>query len=632
MAQATDIVLDGAGYMLLPGKSAYTRTQDGMAEGRTGRIQIKDFFGGQRRPYQLERDKVWDGLSVGPAHFGQAVEPWPHVDTASLPSGSATPAYTERVPWTLINDYLYIGRSNRLYRTTNALGGSWDGFTLCKGQTNPISGMCYYAGGLLMAFDDDADIGFVPQADYPTFPNAPTTLLTGERGGSIVAYAGFALWNDRKSGAIPSDVRMVHGSGVESRYLDNAIVKLVTAENQVLAITRAGIYSFTGRVKNVLIPNPAYSAPGDDTSIPGFEWSGDFEPFFQQGNLTDWDDYRFVLGFGGRIYAWYGKRVMEFNPLGERAGWRDTGLSGQQCDGACVAGGYLLVCIKTHRSRSQLWAWDGSGWWKVLDRTDFENNRLHNPIPLHGAGDYDAMVFQHNTMEYLLIRLNRREYPTHTIPGSSPQGSTAYVTSPLIDCNERDKNKAWRKVGAVFASPGPESNSSTDEVTVKLEYSTNNGESWTEAASTSLNGNTFARNNFTLDADIASAAAVSRWLQLRITWSSLSNWAPLLCGLWAEFETLDAPARRRKWNVTIQADDELIDRSSAQLGKTGRELIADLWDSWESGSTVTFRDIDYDSDSTERNVRIVGISESTERPSDHGQWGHATVKLTLVEV
>jgi hypothetical protein len=322
MPQATDIVLDGAGYMLLPGTTAYTRTQDGIAEGKTGRIQIKDFFGGQLRPYQLERDKVWDGLSVGPTHHGQAIEPWPHVDAEDLPSGSATPAYTERVPWALIDDYLYIGRGNRLYRTTNALGGTWGGWTLCKGQANTISGMCYFAGSLLMAFDDDADIGFVPRADYPGYTNAPTALLAGQRGNSIVSYAGSALCNDRASGAIASDVKLVTGSGVETRHLDNTIVKLVTVDNQVMAITRAGIYSFTGRVKDVMINNPAWTSGGTaPAQIPGKEWSGDFTPFFQQGNLTDWDDYRFVLGFGGRIYAWYAKRVMELVPMGEGARW-----------------------------------------------------------------------------------------------------------------------------------------------------------------------------------------------------------------------------------------------------------------------------------------------------------------------
>ena len=38
-------------------------------------------------------------------------------------------------------------------------------------------------------------------------------------------------------------------------------------------------------------------------------------------------------------------------------------------------------------------------------------------------------------------------------------------------------------------------------------------------------------------------------------------------------------------------------------------MIAELWQHWETGTTLPFRDIDYDDDPTERRVRIVGISE-----------------------
>jgi len=67
----TDVVLAGAGYMVAPG--TYKRGQDGVAEGRTGRVGIRDFFGGNHRAFQLERDRAgWVSLGVGPAFGGQA--------------------------------------------------------------------------------------------------------------------------------------------------------------------------------------------------------------------------------------------------------------------------------------------------------------------------------------------------------------------------------------------------------------------------------------------------------------------------------------------------------------------------------------------------------------------------------
>lgn len=93
--QPTDVEIAGAGYMLAPG--TYRREQDGLPEGRPGRIVVRDFFGGQRRAFQLERDRGWDGAGVGPAYDGQAKEstrdqhgPWseltaPHLGRSQVP-------------------------------------------------------------------------------------------------------------------------------------------------------------------------------------------------------------------------------------------------------------------------------------------------------------------------------------------------------------------------------------------------------------------------------------------------------------------------------------------------------------------------------------------------------------------
>jgi len=79
MTQPSDIVLNGDPYMLVAakGRDGYVRSQDGMDEGRSGRIAQTDFFGGLTRVLQLERDRGWDGETVGPAHGGQGVQPWP---------------------------------------------------------------------------------------------------------------------------------------------------------------------------------------------------------------------------------------------------------------------------------------------------------------------------------------------------------------------------------------------------------------------------------------------------------------------------------------------------------------------------------------------------------------------------
>ena len=278
---------------------------------------------------------------------------------------------------------------------------------------------------------------------------------------------------------------------------------------------------------------------------------------------------------------------------------------------------------------SQVWAWDGAGWWLVLSQPSMQYPWCW-PVPLAGAGGYDAMVFLGNSQGAHLIRLVWRNDTAGTFPAD---GNASFVTS-MIDAGERDKAKAWRKVGAVFAAPETRGVAgSGDVVGVALDYSIDGGGTWGQAVGmTYYNLNTLASHNHTLDADIASEVAVSRFLQLRVRWESALFWAPVLCGVWAEFETLDSPARRRKWSFAVTAHDQVIDRDGVVLQKSGRELIAELWSKWWNGHTFTFRDIDHDHDPTERRVRIVGISEAVATPDAHGRWGDAVIALTLVQV
>jgi hypothetical protein len=377
-----------------------------------------------------------------------------------------------------------------------------------------------------------------------------------------------------------------------------------------------------------MVANPAYTVGGTQpASIPGSEWSGEWEPFFQHGTHTDETDHRFLVGFGGRLYTNIGHFIGEFKPDGDRAGWRDTGLHFSKCFGAAVCAGYLVVTIESFDERYQVWAWDGSGWWMLFDKAN-DGAPWCFPTSAGGIGGYDLILFTHGSTNYRMVRLVPRSKSLHTIPSS---GIASFVT-PLIDANERDKDKAWRKIGCVFADPEPSSLASADTVTLTLEYSVNGGQTWIAGTSQNLAGNTFANHQLALNADIASASAVSRFIMLRVRWTGLVDWAPQLVDIWAEFELLDSPARRRKWMVIVKAADQMIDRDGSLLSFTGRQLINQLWSDWQSGTTLPFRDIDYDDVTTQRNVRITGIEEETERPADAGRWGDSLIKLVLVEV
>jgi len=626
MPQPSDIVLNGDSYMLVAatGREGYVRSQDGIDEGRTGRISQTDFFGGLGRALALERDRGWNGVAVGPAHGGQGIQPWPYSETVTLDPATPLATTGDPFPHAVIREYVYFAVGQHLYRTIALTATGWATPThvFDAGAGNVIHGIAYYGGNILLTF------GATREVTHVLYPNAtsPAVLFAGEHGYGIVSYQGYAIWADARpvGTGYQNQLRMVTGTGIQFRWVDAPIKRLTTAGPAVVVATDTAIHTYAGRVAEYTVPNP--TPPPDNVEV--LRWTGDVTPFFQHGTATAPDDFRFILGFGGRTYAWLGGMVLEHDPEGERAGWKDTGLRGVACHGACVAAGYLVVSLISDRAASELWAWDGSGWW-CLHRQPFTGaNQLLQPIPLAGAGGFDVGVVEAGTRTMRVVRLAWRDIARHAYPATT----STYVTS-LIDAGERDKHKAWRKVGAVFASPNlPGNPAGTGPVTVTLRYSVDGGGTWALAASRACPANDHMHNTFAIEAAIASNDAVSSFLQLETSWSGGADWAPVLVGAWAEFETLDSPARRRRWQFTVQAEDQVIDRDGDQLTRSGREQIAELWGHWQAGTTVPFRDIDYDADPAERQVRIVGIQETVPMPYQSGLWGQSAVMLTLVEV
>lgn len=621
MVQSTDIVLDGVGYTLVPEK--YIRAQDGAAEGRTGRVTLGDFFGGMRRHMQLERDRGWDGVRAGPAYGGQGVMPWGYrAAGGTLHSSVPVPTIDKRVPSVICRGITYLALGQYVVRLA-APGASWTSPAVHLDTGTAITDMCLYASnGFLCAFGGSKDVTWYRASD-----GTSTVLLAGEQGHSIAGYGGYAIWNDARSAGRPTYLRQVTGTQVDLRILDYDVRRLVNAGAKIYAVTDSAIYSYGGRVSEHTAPNPAYhheNNPDVPTTMQVLEWSGEWSPYFQHGVINAADDFRLFEGFGGRIYTWLAGEVVEDNPSGDRAGWRSTGLAGRQCFGGCVAGGYLVVSIESHEGQNELWAWDGAGWWK-LDSRVMDANPWCWPINANNGGQYDVMVFRAGTRTLDLYRLRTRSASAHAYPADA-----TFVT-PMIDAGERDRDKVWRRVGAVFGGPERMGNlSSGDTVTVAVEYSLNGGQTWDPGVQMNLPGNTLTTANRTLE--VAIGAPIARFIMLRARWSSVSDWAPVLLGLWAEFEMLDAPARRRKWTFDVLATDQAVDRDGQPLARSGRQLIGDLWNAWENGAPVSLRDIDYDAVPVERSVRIVGIAEKVRRPADQGRWGESTVSLSLVEM
>jgi hypothetical protein len=249
------------------------------------------------------------------------------------------------------------------------------------------------------------------------------------------------------------------------------------------------------------------------------------------------------------------------------------------------------------------------------------------PTALAGAGSLDLLAFRDGDtgITYDTVRMIPRSAAT---PSYAATGS---FTTALLDAGERDAHKSWRAIGATFTTPEERGDvASTDPVTLSLAWSIDGGSTWTTAASTTVSDPT--QHIHELTAELPPDTAVARYLQLRVTFSSVSDWSPVLTGLWADYALLDHPPRRRRWSFTILANDASIQRDGSVAMLDGRAQIAALWQSWETNQTVTLRDLDYDADPTDRAVRITAIEEQVPKPANAANLTAAAIHLQLLEL
>ncbi len=601
MPQQSDIVLGGTPYMLVPG--SYRRGAAGTPEGRAGRVTMVDFVGGQRRALQLERDTGWDSAGVGPAFFGQGVEPWPwsaaYTDTVLRPVMAGQRVHTQP-----LGDAIYLGIGRYVYRTVSLAAGSWANLTQVAdlGAGADITGLAHYNGYLAIACGATFDIRVLDPGTL-----ALTTLSAGLSGAWIASYASRLVVADPLPGN-ESILRLTTGGGLDSRELDAPIVNMALHGGKVAIATRSALWLLGGR--------------GDP--VEGV-WLGEPEPVYTQLGAAE-DDFRFLCSFGGKLYTWLSGSAVEWNPNGgaSKQGWRAAGLDGRRCFGGTVAGNTLIVAIEQRLGWFQLWAFDGTGWWLMAERDAVP---FVWPVGISGAGALDLLAFRDGDagVVYDTYRLIPRS------PGASSYAATGTFTTSLLDAGERDTEKSWRSIGATCATPEPRGNRlSTDPVDLSLAWSIDGGKNWTTAATVTVSDPTERLHD--LCAELPPGAAVARYLQLRVVFDSVDDWSPVLTGLWADYTMLDQSPRRRRWSLAVQARDGAVQRDGSLAALDGAGQIDALWQSWETGATVTLRDIDYDRAPIERHVRIVAIDEQAPKPSDSGNWGASTVHLQLLEL
>ena len=580
MTQVYDVLLGAAGYMVKPG--TYQRYQDGQSEGRVGRVRLFDFYGGAKRAAQMERDRFFTGVGA-----------WPTLDSQGLTSGPKRQDFTETVipaitpgnrRWVfpfLGTWYLVDGAD--LYKVATS-GGLYNGLTHVQTLAGEVVDCDMIGATLWFAYGSAHALG-----KYDTGTNTYTADALGSTNqykARLVSHEGTAIRYVR-----PDEPTWVNDQTANVLQGDAAIRRLVQVDGHCWAISEGTVYRFTSAT------------------------AGDYTTEATVPKLAAPDDFDWAVAHFGRLWTWAGKEIIYYDTTKDT--FQGSGVRGSATLGACTVGSWLVAAVVSSISGSvELWAYDGRGWWLLDEQTD--STTLYSyPASIFGACDDVDLLAGRGSMSNQLA--GWQFFPRDGTPGL--RDSFELVTA-LMDAGERDLDKVWRRAGVEIATP--DDRATADAVTVALSYSSDGGATWTALAGDTLD-NTDSRL-VTIGGAIT-ARPKSRFLQLKLSVSSVSSWCPVVLGLWAEHETMDLPTRRRRWKFTAVCADRVVARDGSVDATGARDLASALWDVWDDGATLAFTDVD----AATYTVRIAGIREQIGRVAEIDQ-ASSDVELTLVEV
>jgi hypothetical protein len=576
-----DITLNAIDYSLVPG--SYRKRSAIAVPREVRRLELGPFALGQRQAIAERPQQGWDSVGVGPCFDGQGVEPFPQA-TSFADSISDTPGTAVRAYGVVAGNNAFIGLGRRIYKSVALSNGTWAALTAAAdlGAGFTISGLAYYQDDLLVMLATGQDI-----RKFNTSSNALSVWRTGEKGQVGAGYAGQLIYAPRLANN-QEELRLSgtkwNGNAVTHlRFLDSPIVNMALFNGKVAIATKTSLYLMGGQ---------PYPGEADDATVTADTskapaWLGDPIPMMTHGQFAADDDFTFLCSYRGRLYTWLAGRVAEFDDSTEEGRWLRMGPEARAggCRGAAVTGDWLLVAIESRYGGSELWGFNGAGWWLLAQR---ESPPMLWPCAVGGAGDRELLLFRDASVTYDLYRLKWRSISVHTY---AEAGSW---TSSLLDAGDPTRDKCWRAIGASFAQPVNRGNAASgDSVTTALEYSLDGGTTWATAASASTAAAT--SRSFTLQSAFETAFASlpsSRHLQLRVNWSSVSDWAPVLVNVWAEYTLLDNAPPRRRWELVVDAGDRHVRRDGNLDPQSGRQKIVALWDAWEAGCTVDFAETD----------------------------------------
>jgi hypothetical protein len=605
MPQTHDVMLDGAGYMLVPGSYGYEVQGAAVQAVRAGVPSFAQAYGsGDLVPTVIDRDAArWTTVGMQPVPPGIGDEPGRLILTAGeiAPTlGGVALNFDANSQFCVYGGEVYFTVGQYLFRVMRA-AGNWNGSIYIGAAAGTITSMAVINNLLFMATTGTSMSNY---AGSGAIANSPAV-----QAGVTWQYAQ-GIW--RSKGNDPTTISgSIDGGATWTQWqLDSAVRAVVPWHGRATG----------GGVMLIATNFMLWELAGQWSGSPA-AFTGTVSPIYTGLGGGNTDDFKWLVMYQGRAYTWYAGTVQRWD------GSRMEPVSGAPrgtTQGACVAGG--LLCVATLDPATgyiSVGCYDGVRWF-VLARG---NTRTWANLAGTGGiiGDGNLLAFALGT-----VIVSRWALPVAGY-AAIPVASGGVTVGPL-DAGRGDAIKTWTQVvidWSLAAYPSQRPPPANPGGTLFIETSVDDGATWaTQGTVTVAAGATGKQETVALGV----AGIEAQRLLARVTWTPTSTYAAFqIDGVWAAgWIIADAP-HRETWRMMVKVSDKLVRRDGAVDARSGETMLQALRALAQTGRTAAFQDIDADLAPATRTVRVQQLTEQ-ERKGDGTHFLESRVALTLVAV
>lgn len=608
MTQTHDVMIDGAGYMLVPGTYRYGATGADVKRVRTGvgsfgQQLAKGLEGGQ----VVDKDALrWTAVGMMPVPIGLGDEAGrlalaPNEVTLNAGLGAAWDLNSHGIVY---NGKVYVSLGPYLFSVAVNGFGQMTGVTFIGTAAGVITSMAVIGGLLYMACASPATT-MSNYAGSGAIANTPAAVAQ-----VIWQYAG-GIWRT-KFNAVNSQWDKISGSSDGGAswtdwQLDSAVRSVIPWRGRATA----------GGVMLLGTANKLWELAGQWTGSP-VAFSGTVSIIYEGTGGGDVSDFLFLAEYQGHVFTWYAGTVQRWEG---RTLSPVAGAPRGYPYGMCVAGGYLCVAVSDgYGALYSVWAFDGVRWMQL--------QRTATPPPSNLFGTAGLVTDGHlMSLNLGAFTVSRWAMPVQGLT-ITPRATGFVVIGPL-DAGEGDTVKTWTQISVAWSTALYASQASAPANpggALLIEQSVDDGSTWTTAGTTVIAAG--ARSGLVQQAVNVEAQR----LLVRVTWTPTSAYAALMIdSVYASGWQIGDVPKREQWEFVVKVTDKLIKRDGGVDGRSGETQLMALRALAQSGGTFVFQDVDYDLSARGVTARITELREK-ERKGDGTHFLEAQITLTIAAV